>query len=678
MDEIRIYVSPEGDDAWTGRLEAANHDRSDGPVRSVEQAQRLARAFVRRTFEPATIRVMLREGTYHLERELTVTDGDFGDPERFDWHTRVEEAHPVIYESYPGECAVLSGGRRITGFRATTVNGVSAWVADVPGTRGGGWSFTELWVDGTRRFRPTLPREGEYRIEKLLDAKWEGTWSETVGHGTNRFGYAEGDIDPGWRNLKDVEVSILSLWRSLRAKLARVDAGERIAYLDRNSRMRLSYDFEKTGAAYRVENVYEALDSPGQWYLDRDEESLYYVPLPGEDPQTTVVIAPYLEQIATITGGALGRTTGSKQLNTHPRLEFRNLTFSHGEWQAPQELATIGQSAPMVPGAISLERAHYVAFIGCVVSHVGTYAFSLRDETSDVTIDGCTMLDLGAGGVNILHGCGRNTVTDCEIGDGGHLYPPAAGVVIGDSPANRIVHNEIHDLYYTGISVGWNWGYDENHSGGNVVEWNHIHHLGKRMLSDMGGIYTLGVQPGTRIRYNLIHDVESRTYGGWAIYPDEGSSHLLIECNLCYDTKCAPFHQHFGLENVVRNNIFAFGAEAQIERGRRESHRSFVFENNIVVYSQGPLLRAGYAGKPWTPEDALFRSNCYFQTGGEAIEPDGMSFDAWQESGQDAGSVIADPGFADLSKRDFTLPPDSPALRIGFVPFDLSGTGPRR
>ena len=676
-NEVFIYVSQNGDDTFTGLLAKPNADGTDGPVKTIVQAQRVARSYIRNVLEPRTIHVVIRDGTYCLDTPLVFSNDDFGQPEQFEWHTMTEGVHPVVYEAYDGESPVISGGRRIDGFRETTVNGVNAWVADVSGTRNGSWNFSELWVNGERRFRPVLPKKGEYLIEKLLDASWEGTWSDTVGKGTKRFGYAAGDIDPAWKNFKDVEILILSLWRSLTAKLDHVDAAERIAYMDRDSKMRLSYDFQQTGAAYNVVNVFEALDSPGEWYLDKNEELLYYIPKPGESIDSVEVVAPFLQRIMSITGGKLGRDKRTKQLNTRPILEFKNITFSHVEWQAPQDLATVGQSAPMVLGAIAMERAHYVAFTGCSVEHVGTYAFSLEDNCTDVTISKCCMIDMGAGGVNILHGCSRNAVTDCEIGDGGHLYPPAAGVVIGDAPSNTIVHNNIHDLYYTGISVGWNWGYEENNSGGNIVEWNHIHHLGKGKLSDMGGVYTLGMQTGTRIRYNLIHDVWSRTYGGWAIYPDEGSSHLLIESNICYDTKCAPFHQHFGRENIVRNNIFAFGKEAQIERGRAETHHSFIFENNIVAYAEGPLFRASGRGRPWSTDNVIFRNNCYFHTNGKPVEPDESNFDDWQKTGQDKGSIVADPKFKDIDARDFTLAPDSPVTGIGFISFDLSNVGPR-
>jgi hypothetical protein len=115
-----------------------------------------------------------------------------------------------------------------------------------------------------------------------------------------------------------------------------------------------------------------------------------------------------------------------------------------------------------------------------------------------------------------------NVIADNDIHDLGLIYAPAVGIWALQSGQNQIIHNHVHDLCYTAISVGWAWGYGPNQSNGNLIAFNHLHEIGKNMLSDMGGIYTLGEQPGTVIQLNLIHDISSFTYGGWGIYMDDG------------------------------------------------------------------------------------------------------------------------------------------------------------
>jgi hypothetical protein len=288
---------------------------------------------------------------------------------------------------------------------------------------------------------------------------------------------------------------------------------------------------------------------------------------------------------------------------------------------------------------------------------------------------------------------GSNHVTDNQIHAGGRVFPSAVGILARHTGGNRIAHNHLHDLYYTGISVGWTWGYRDSVAKDNQIEHNHIHDIGQGVLSDMGGIYLLGVAPGTVVRNNLIHDVTKYHYGGWAIYPDEGSSHLVIENNVCCNTNATVFHQHYGRENTVRNNIFAFGGEGIVALSRAEAHRSFTLQRNLLVTAGPPVFVGGYAHNI-TQREPAFESdlNLIWDAGGELTvgansprfkhKPASLTWAEWQALGQDRHSLTADPKFTDLAAPergypDFTLAEDSPAFGLGFRPIDLSRVGPR-
>ncbi len=258
------------------------------------------------------------------------------------------------------------------------------------------------------------------------------------------------------------------------------------------------------------------------------------------------------------------------------------------------------------------------------------------------------------------------------------MFPSAVGIWIGQSPDNRLTYNLIHDFYYTGISIGWTWGYGPALATNNLVAFNHIHHIGVKsdgdgpILSDMGGIYTLGRQPGTLVLNNLWHDIAGLRYGGWGIYFDEGSSSIVARSNIVYRTTHGGFHQHYGATNIVENNIFAFGRDQQVQRTRPEAHISFSFTTNIVYFDSGVLL-----GGNWSNDNYRMDYNIYCDTrlkpGSVDMPFAGATWDQWRTRGHDLHSRIGDPLFIAPQKYDFRLKPASPARNVDFQPIDLRG-----
>ena len=424
---------------------------------------------------------------------------------------------------------------------------------------------------------------------------------------------------------------------------------------------------------YYVENAPEALDSPGEWYLDRKTGVLSYMPMAGEDMATVQVTAPKLRHLV--------RFEGDPETGRFVEwVKFTGLSFQHTDWFIADKGPADGQAAHFLSAAVLARGARHCAFERCEIAHVGEYALWLGAGCQDNRVVRCHFHDLAGGGVKVGEtvsptketlAAERNVVDNNFIHDTGHVFHAGIGVWIGRSSHNSVTHNEICDLDYTGVSVGWSWGYAPSSANHNVVEYNHIHHIGRTVLGDMGGIYALGLSPGTRLRHNIIHDVYSPGVGGGAgIYPDEGSTELLIENNLVYNTERGCFSQHYGKENMVRNNIFALSRTGEIVRHRQEDHISFFFERNIVYSNTGYLL----AGN-WSNGNYRMDNNLYWDATTTDPDFDVGDFEDWQALDRDKNSIIADPLFEDAAGLDFRLKPDSPAVKVGFKPFDLGEVG---
>ena len=244
-------------------------------------------------------------------------------------------------------------------------------------------------------------------------------------------------------------------------------------------------------------------------------------------------------------------------------------------------------------------------------------------------------------------------------------------MILFQTSDNNVTHNDISDFLYTGISVGWVWGYSHSPSKRNKILYNHIHHIGWGVLSDMGGVYTLGISEGTEVSHNFIHDIWSYGYGGWGLYTDEGSTDIRMEYNLVVRCKSSGFHQHYGKENIIRNNIFVDNALAQLEATRVEpDHLPFTFTSNIIAYHKGNMY-----GINWRDVNFKCDNNIYWNDV-SGVNWNGLSHEEWQDAtGKDVHSLIVNPRFAAPEKGDYT-PLNTEALKqIGFTPFDPTEAG---
>jgi parallel beta-helix repeat protein len=488
------------------------------------------------------------------------------------------------------------------------------------------------------------------------------------------FRFQPGDIKPAWVDNPDAELVAYEKWTDFRHHIRAVFTESNVVQLAGFA----APHTRESGAQYFIENTADSLDEPGEWYLDRTSGILSYLARPSEDISKLETIAPVLDGLLIIQGDA-AKDRPAKDIT------LRGLTFAHTDWSLDTNGYVDTQAAVAVRGDVRIEFARRITIDDCTFTHLGGYAVELGRGAQNCRITGNEMRDIAAGGVRIGETAVRtnefdsthhNAITDNHIHDVGVVYPPAVGVLILQSAHNRVTHNHIHDLFYTAVSVGWTWGYRVSPCHDNTIEFNHMHDIGKFLLSDMGAVYTLGPQPGTVVRNNLIHDVNAFTYGGWGLYTDEGSTGIVLENNIAYRCKSAGFHQHYGKENVIRNNIFAFNKENQLMRSREEEHTSFYFSNNIVLFDSGQLL-----GSTWKNDHFTLDHNVYWDTRAGSnvanVKFSGVSLDQWMTRGHDTNSVIADPLFVDARNGDFRLKPESPALKHGFKPIDVRNVGVR-
>jgi len=644
-----FFVSPQGDDMNSGHLEA--------PFKTIVKAQLVVRELIEKGLTESVV-VNIRAGRYELSQTLNFGMKDSGN-----------EKYSITYCAYKDEKPLFSFGRQIEGFKQQKD---STWQVLLPEVKAGKWYFEQLFVNGKRALRARTPNEN-YHLMKGVTQTILSDAKQRVADKATQLIQVDSDLVSSLAHLSaaelnDVTMTIYHKWDVTIRKLQRIDSTNQTLLL--SGKAMKTWNNWKEGQRFHLENYAQALDQAGEWFLSKDG-LLTYRPLENEKIGETEVIAPYVENFIVIQGD-------DKKNMKIKNLIFINLSFSHSNAVLPQNGFEANQAASTVEAAVMVDHAEGIVFENCEFSNLGKYGIWLRQGCQNNVVEHCYIHDLGAGGVKIGEGGSQsdptlqthhNRIENNIIRSGGHIYACAVGVWLGLTAHNQVLHNEIADFKYTGVSLGWKWDYGKTNAHDNHIDFNHIHHLGWGVLSDLGGIYNLGDATGSTANNNRIHDILSYTYGGWGLYTDQGSTGLEMKNNYVYHTKSGGFHQHYGMLNTVRNNIFVDSFEQQFQFTRVEAHLSFSFFNNIVLYEQGPIFRG-----PWLKGQIEMRNNVYWGIKSTPSFFD-MDLNQWQAKGKDIGSQIADIIAIDPSTMEVSYKNELVLKEKGIVPFDPNQAG---
>ena len=649
-----FYVATSGSDRWSGTLAAPDPGGTDGPFASLERARNAVRGL--RKSRP--IRVLIRGGVYVLDKTLRFGPEDSGTAKA-----------PVIYEAFPAERPVISGGMRIAGpWRKTDHPNVLAitlpkgvWVQD-------------LFVAGKRQVRARMPNSGHWK-------------AKAVGKSKTTFGYEPGQL-AAWPDAASGVVVIRPYeWVDYLLPIKSIDTEARRVVLAKRCNDPLVPGGYGGGGEYHVENVRAALDRPGEWCHNRQTGVLELWPAAGVDLAKSEVIAGNLPVMISLEG----RDKASKWVE---HIVFRGLTFQHSGRQ---------------------RRWRYRYGAAVLLCH-GVRKCRIEDSR---------FVDLGASGVVLWKECQDNAVTGCEfvrtgdtpiyvkdyrgegppMGEGNQIvnnYIHHCGTVrrgitaieVTGSQANRIAHNHIHDLPYVGIRLSgsrvkyWSSRAAPSlkrpytaakikpyvRSRNNVVEFNHIHHV-MQELYDGAGIYFWGTMGdgANIIRNNLIHHVGTGKRIAAGIYLDDSCDDVVIRDNVVYGANMG-LYLHGAPGNLVENNIFAYSGKADISigpEGYNVRPMNTTVRRNIFMMGRGQVFNTGEGWNKHWPKQPIGEMdyNLYWR-GGKPV-----ALGQGHLKGKDEHSVVADPAFAEEQAGRFVLRPGAAAAKLGIKPIDLSKVG---
>ena len=516
--------------------------------------------------------IVLLPGRYPSQAPLRLGPEDSGN-----------NGYYVRYKAHKPGSARISGGSVLSDWEEAG-NGLYT-------TKWEGKAFRQLYVNGKRAVRARIPN--------LEDDQSYGPYFRTRDWDadTRSIRVAEDDFLP-WKGLEEVEFVIKKHWGQNRMRIE--------SFVEEGGDIRLFFSEPESSAdpwtkgccpgfddsqTYFYENSLDLLDAPGEWFLDSEAGVLWYMPRPGENMEEAEVIAPMLEALVEIENAS--------------HISFEDLVFEHTTWLMPDSARNGIQagwrrqySRGFIPGGIQAVNAHHLHFSGNIIHHFGGAGIEFLHSTHDNLIEGNLITDVSANGIQVNinienrtppldSACYRDSIINNYVLKTACEYTGNTGITATYVHDFVIENNEVGDLPYTGISVGWGWTDDTIGQYNNSIRYNDVHHVGQ--LHDDGGcIYMLSRSPGTVIKENYCHDMRKSewtgnfTYGGICL--DNGSSSILIEDNVIQYVEVYPMvawnpPNH---SNIFRNNFYTEWGRLKIREG------NIVEENRAIVDEDWP------------------------------------------------------------------------------------------
>ena len=593
-----FYVSTSGNDSHPGTAEA--------PFATPYRALKAIRSITQDGLHE-DVNVVFLPGCYFLNRPLRLRATDGGNRE-----------HRVVFRGDKSGKVVLSGGRPITGFREQEDG---TWVAELPDDWPEDARFRYLTVNGRRGTRA--------RSDWLVIA--EADLSDD--RSTYRLHFPPGILGK-WHRPKDIELCAMGEWAVVRKRVESIDPAASTVTLAPPHVENHPANLPGKNMGCYFEHARELVDEPGEWYLDRAARRVHYGPRPGEKPATAEVIASNLKHLLLLDG-----TAARPVENVH----FENLCFAHTDWPLPPMGYAGGQACvynvrdwnKMVrdwrPGSQALMEAaiegrfvRRCRFTGCSMAYLGGGGLKLGDGCDGNRIEGCHFHDIAGNGISLGNIQWRfhyyrdetfqapeplipseNAIVNNLIERCGDHFHGGVGIMQAFVEGTSIAHNEVRHLPYSGISSGWFWRSEPVVAcRNNRIEHNHVHDCA-RILTDGGGIYTVGVQVGSHVVGNHIHDIHysdialQTPRNAVGLYFDGGSRGIHVARNVVYDTIGLSLH---GARDLPLSKWLTWGEN---DFGRPAARR-------------GPGLRgqASWAGPETIPHDP-------------SMEPRHLTLEAW-------------------------------------------------